>query len=116
MWRLNLEQARTPWWIRLGVPLAVWRHPAASRTLYLTFDDGPTPGVTEFVLYCFFGVLINPEFIVMQEECDCRYCYGHGYDKIKGNYLSFLFFQSHVGFIFLLLFLVLRIQIHFLIN
>lgn len=52
MWRLNLEQARTPWWIRLGVPLAVWRHPAASRTLYLTFDDGPTPGVTEFVLDC----------------------------------------------------------------
>jgi peptidoglycan-N-acetylglucosamine deacetylase len=48
--RINLEQAKTPWWIRLGIPLAVWQMPPEERTLYLTFDDGPTPGVTDRVL------------------------------------------------------------------
>lgn len=28
----------------------VWRKKNTGRTVYLTFDDGPTPGVTEFVL------------------------------------------------------------------
>ncbi len=50
MLRINFEHAKTPWWIRLGIPLAVWRMPRVSRTLYLTFDDGPTPGVTDRVL------------------------------------------------------------------
>ncbi len=48
--RLNLEHAKTPWWVRLGVPLAVWSMSREIKTLYLTFDDGPTPGVTERVL------------------------------------------------------------------
>jgi len=31
-------------------PEILWRVPAKEKNLYLTFDDGPTPGVTEFVL------------------------------------------------------------------
>ncbi len=31
-------------------PGILWRMPTNEKALYLTFDDGPTPGVTEFVL------------------------------------------------------------------
>lgn len=36
--------------MRFGIPLAVWQMSRKERTLYLTFDDGPTPGVTDHVL------------------------------------------------------------------
>ena len=29
---------------------AVWNMPRAEKTIYLTFDDGPVPGITEWVL------------------------------------------------------------------
>jgi len=31
-------------------PDILWRMPVKEKSLYLTFDDGPTPGITEFVL------------------------------------------------------------------
>ena len=31
-------------------PDILWRMPTNEKALYLTFDDGPTPGITEFVL------------------------------------------------------------------
>jgi peptidoglycan/xylan/chitin deacetylase (PgdA/CDA1 family) len=31
-------------------PGIVWRLPMKEKTLFLTFDDGPTPGVTDFVM------------------------------------------------------------------
>ena len=43
--------ATTPWWLRmLFPPDLTWSFPAKEKVLYLTFDDGPTPSVTEFVL------------------------------------------------------------------
>jgi peptidoglycan/xylan/chitin deacetylase (PgdA/CDA1 family) len=42
---------RTPFLLPLLFPSLVWRMPVSTRsTLYLTFDDGPVPGPTEFVL------------------------------------------------------------------
>lgn len=41
---------RTPFFLPMLYPSLVWRMPSYSRTLYLTFDDGPVPGPTEFVL------------------------------------------------------------------
>ncbi|MBK8228439.1 MAG: polysaccharide deacetylase family protein [Flavobacteriales bacterium] len=41
---------RPPALLRLFWPSLLWRMPAHHRTLYLTFDDGPTPGVTPWVL------------------------------------------------------------------
>lgn len=32
------------------LPELVWHGDRTQRTVYLTFDDGPTPGVTEFIL------------------------------------------------------------------
>jgi peptidoglycan/xylan/chitin deacetylase (PgdA/CDA1 family) len=41
---------RTPSILPLLYPQLVWRMPADKKELYLTFDDGPVPGPTEFVL------------------------------------------------------------------
>lgn len=41
---------RVPFFIPLLYPKLLWRMPPGDKTLYLTFDDGPIPGPTEFVL------------------------------------------------------------------
>lgn len=41
---------RTPRILPLLYPSLVWRLPADEKKVYLTFDDGPVPGPTEFVL------------------------------------------------------------------
>jgi len=41
---------KTPWWARLLFSTYVWRLPANRKVVYLTFDDGPTPVVTPWVL------------------------------------------------------------------
>lgn len=47
--RLKL-QVHLPGYITKYFPLAIWRMPDDSRTVYLTFDDGPIPEVTPWVL------------------------------------------------------------------
>lgn len=41
---------RPPALARLLLPGVLWRMPSQERTVHLTFDDGPTPGVTAWVL------------------------------------------------------------------
>jgi peptidoglycan-N-acetylglucosamine deacetylase len=42
---------RTPWWLRRIYSSLIWRIPASrEKILYLTFDDGPHPVATPFVL------------------------------------------------------------------
>jgi peptidoglycan-N-acetylglucosamine deacetylase len=41
---------KTPFWLRWLYPGRIWKMPAAENTIYLTFDDGPIPLVTPFVL------------------------------------------------------------------
>ncbi|HMQ00887.1 MAG TPA: polysaccharide deacetylase family protein [Cyclobacteriaceae bacterium] len=41
---------RTPFWIPLFYPDFLWRVKTDEPALYLSFDDGPVPGPTEFVL------------------------------------------------------------------
>jgi peptidoglycan-N-acetylglucosamine deacetylase len=41
---------KTPWWLKKLYPRCVWDLPAREKVLYLTFDDGPHPQVTPFVL------------------------------------------------------------------
>ena len=40
----------TPWLIKKLFPVGVWDIPSATNTIYLTFDDGPHPQITPFVL------------------------------------------------------------------
>ncbi|MBT1687890.1 polysaccharide deacetylase family protein [Dawidia soli] len=41
---------RTPFILPMLYPSLEWRVPTATKEIYLTFDDGPVPGPTEFVL------------------------------------------------------------------
>jgi len=41
---------KTPFWIRLIYRSCIWRKPNQDRVLYLSFDDGPHPEATPFVL------------------------------------------------------------------
>ena len=41
---------RTPFFLPWLTPNLVWRIPTQEKVIYLTFDDGPIPEVTEFVL------------------------------------------------------------------
>lgn len=44
---------KTPWWLRkLFSPALTWSIPSSSNEIYLTFDDGPHPTATPFVLDC----------------------------------------------------------------
>ncbi|WP_194776179.1 polysaccharide deacetylase family protein [Pararhodonellum marinum] len=39
-----------PQWIKMWYPGFIWNHSRQESKVYLTFDDGPVPGVTEYVL------------------------------------------------------------------
>jgi len=41
---------KTPFWLRWLYPGLVWRKTSEKPVIYLTFDDGPIPQVTPFVL------------------------------------------------------------------
>jgi peptidoglycan-N-acetylglucosamine deacetylase len=41
---------KTPWWLKKIYPSYLWRVNTSDKTLYLTFDDGPHPVATPFVL------------------------------------------------------------------
>lgn len=41
---------KTPWWLKRLYPRCVWDIPATEKILYLTFDDGPNPTATPYVL------------------------------------------------------------------
>jgi peptidoglycan/xylan/chitin deacetylase (PgdA/CDA1 family) len=40
----------TPWWLRKLYPTCIWQIPTKEKVVYLTFDDGPNPLATPFVL------------------------------------------------------------------
>jgi len=41
---------RTPWWIQKLYPSLIWKIAPKANQVYLTFDDGPHPTITPFVL------------------------------------------------------------------
>lgn len=41
---------KTPFWLKFLFPSYTWHKEGAAKSIFLTFDDGPIPGVTDFVL------------------------------------------------------------------
>tara|TARA_Y100001972_G_scaffold129254_1_gene195745 strand:- start:1197 stop:1823 length:627 start_codon:yes stop_codon:yes gene_type:complete len=41
---------KTPGWLMKWFPSMTWQRPASEKSIYLTFDDGPIPQVTPYVL------------------------------------------------------------------
>ncbi len=47
---MRLYPIKTPDLIQRMYPEYLWRFSSTNKEIYLTFDDGPTPNITEFVL------------------------------------------------------------------
>ena len=41
---------KTPFWLRALYPGCTWKLPSSEKVIYLSFDDGPNPEATPFVL------------------------------------------------------------------
>jgi peptidoglycan-N-acetylglucosamine deacetylase len=41
---------KTPWWLKAIYPQLVWQISTSEKKIFLTFDDGPHPSATPFVL------------------------------------------------------------------
>jgi peptidoglycan-N-acetylglucosamine deacetylase len=41
---------KTPWWLKKIYPECTWQMDTAEKKIYLTFDDGPHPVATSFIL------------------------------------------------------------------
>jgi peptidoglycan/xylan/chitin deacetylase (PgdA/CDA1 family) len=42
--------SKTPWWLKKIYPSYIWDIRTDKKEIYLTFDDGPHPQITDFVL------------------------------------------------------------------
>jgi peptidoglycan/xylan/chitin deacetylase (PgdA/CDA1 family) len=88
---------KAPWWLRKIYPPGVtWKISTERKEVYLTFDDGPHPTITPFVLQClqqhnakatFFCIGKNvkqyPE--VFQQVVDAGHSVGnHTYNHLNG--------------------------------
>jgi peptidoglycan/xylan/chitin deacetylase (PgdA/CDA1 family) len=47
---MSIIPAKTPEFVKSVFPNFVWNISTEKKELYLTFDDGPTPDITEWVL------------------------------------------------------------------
>jgi peptidoglycan/xylan/chitin deacetylase (PgdA/CDA1 family) len=47
---MKITWTKTPRWVKLIFPNLVWDIPNNDQKVYLTFDDGPIPSVTEWIL------------------------------------------------------------------
>ena len=47
---MDLTPAKTPKVVKSLFPSYIWDLPSEEKVIYLTFDDGPTPNVTQWVL------------------------------------------------------------------
>jgi peptidoglycan-N-acetylglucosamine deacetylase len=59
---------RTPFILPFLYPSLLWRMPAEEKILYLTFDDGPVPGPTEFVLDVLRSLSIQATFFCIGDN------------------------------------------------
>ena len=41
---------KTPWWLKLLYKNCIWHIKSTEKVIFLTFDDGPHPSITPFVL------------------------------------------------------------------
>jgi peptidoglycan/xylan/chitin deacetylase (PgdA/CDA1 family) len=93
---MNLTPVKIPKLIKTMFPNFVWNVDTEEKTLYLTFDDGPTPEITDWVLNClneynakatFFCIGKNVEHYpkIFQRIVDDGHAIGnHTFNHLKG--------------------------------
>ena len=72
---------RTPSFLRRLYPQALWRKETDKKTIYLTFDDGPIPEITPWVLDVLKGFDIKATFFCVGDNV-------HKYPEIFGRMVS----------------------------
>lgn len=86
----------TPWWLASLYPRCTWHMPVEDKSVYLTFDDGPHPVITPFVLnelekvgakatfFC-IGNNVNQHNDVFEKIKDAGHSIGnHTYNHLNG--------------------------------
>jgi len=61
---------RIPRWVQWAYPSLIWRVEGASKEVFLTFDDGPHPVVTRFVLDCLAEYNVKATFFCVGEQIE----------------------------------------------
>lgn len=93
---MNFVSPKTPWLAKKAFPSYVWELPSKEKVIYLTFDDGPTPVITEKVVdilakhkakatfFC-IGKNIAENPATYQQLLDNGHAIGnHTYNHLKG--------------------------------
>ena len=104
-----LYPVKTPFWLRWAYPGAIWRLEPASNAVYLTFDDGPHPTVTPWVLdqldrydakatfFC-IGKNVEKYGYAYQEVLDRGHAVGnHTFDHCNGWDTSYQKYMENIG-------------------
>ena len=87
---------RTPWWVKIVYPECTWSVKTSEKVLFLTFDDGPHPFATSFVLeqlikyngrgtfFC-IGKNVEQNFKIYSSVIEAGHSVGnHTYDHLNG--------------------------------
>jgi peptidoglycan-N-acetylglucosamine deacetylase len=87
---------KTPWWLKRLYPSLTWDMRVADKTIFLSFDDGPHPEATPFVLdqlagfnakatfFC-IGKNVVAEPLLYQRIVEAGHAVGnHTYDHLNG--------------------------------
>ncbi len=73
----------TPFWVRMLFPAGLtWKGPAQQGAVYLTFDDGPSPEITSFVLDQLQQAGMKGTFFCIGENVKC---YPEVFERIKSE-------------------------------
>jgi peptidoglycan/xylan/chitin deacetylase (PgdA/CDA1 family) len=71
---------KTPWWTKKVFPSYIWDLPPDGKSVYLTFDDGPDPEVTQWVL----------DQLKMHHALATFFCVGENVEKFPDVYQKIL--------------------------
>lgn len=93
---MRFYPVKTPRFVQSLYPDYIWSLPSDSKTLYLSFDDGPTPGITEFVLeqlklyhakatfFCIGKNICKNKDLFYQIQSEGHAIGNHTYNHLKG--------------------------------
>ncbi|HKK88862.1 MAG TPA: polysaccharide deacetylase family protein [Saprospiraceae bacterium] len=93
---MHIYPVKTPLWVQKLIPSALWHFPRNENVLYLSFDDGPSPQLTPWILetlekwkakatfFC-VGENINKYPQLYQEITELGHTIGnHSYNHLNG--------------------------------
>ena len=67
---MQVFPAKTPDFVKSLFPQFLWHLPDNDKVLYLTFDDGPTPEITDWVLNCLNSYNAKATFFCVGKNVD----------------------------------------------